>query len=172
MTAEEFLARYCVRYFYHFTDERNLESIRLERALLPYAELKRRGVAIPAPGGNDWSHEADVRKGLDAFVHLCLHPEHPMEYRAREEGRIENTRFLMVDSQLLTNDGIRFTKDISNKRDIELLTLAEACEQMDFEAIYDHLDWRSAIIRERRQATMKYELLVPGEIPIDLISGF
>lgn len=37
---------------YHFTDRRNLASIRERGGLYPLATLRRNGWAVPAPGGN------------------------------------------------------------------------------------------------------------------------
>lgn len=171
MTAERFLARYEVRCFYHFTDVRNLDSIRKAKGLFSFAELNRRNIPSAATGGNDWSHEADERVGVDEYVHLCLFSEHPMEYRAKQERRILESRFLEINSKVLTFDEIRFTPDVSNKRGVQLLTLAEACSTLDFEAIYDHAGWRDPEIKQRRLAAKKYELLIPKCVPLELISG-
>jgi hypothetical protein len=171
MTPDQFLARYRTRCFFHFTDTRNLPLIRASGGLLRLAEARRRGIAIPAPGGNDWSHEADARVGLDEYVHLCLFAEHPMEYRAREEGRIVQSTFLEISPEVLNIDGLRFTADVSNKRGVELLTLELACQVMDFAVVYDRTNWRDPTIQERRKMARRYEVLVPADIPLKLISG-
>ena len=168
---EQFLSRYRARCFYHFTDSRNLDSIKQNGGLLRLAELRRRGAVIPAAGGNDWSHEADGRLGLDEYVHLCLFSEHPMEYRAREEGRILQSRYLEISPDVLSVDGVRFTPDVSNKNGVALLSIEEANKVMDFSVIYDRTDWRNPEIQERRKQAKKYELLVPIDIPLNLISG-
>lgn len=77
---------------YHFTDRRNLELIRKLGGLYPLAELRRRDVAVPAPGGNEWSWDANGIKGFDEYVHLCFRATHPMEFVARAEGRIGGGR--------------------------------------------------------------------------------
>lgn len=156
--------------FYHFTDTRNLASIR-DLGLLPFAELQSRGIVVQAPAGNDWSHEADERWGLDNYVHLCLMDEHPMEYQARKDGRIVDSRFLQISPAVLAIDGIRFAADIANKSGVPLLSLEEACETMDFEVIYDRTDWKDPDIQQRRQIAKRYELLVPEIVPINLITG-
>jgi hypothetical protein len=94
-----------------------------------------------------------------------------MEYRARAEGRIVHCRFLEISPDVLHFDGIRFTADVSNRRGVELLTLEQACEVMDFEVIYDRNNWRDPAIQERRKVAKRYELLVPTDIPLELISG-
>ena len=39
------------------------------------------------------SHEADQKKGMDRYIHLCLKSNHPMEYVARENKHIGDTIF-------------------------------------------------------------------------------
>jgi hypothetical protein len=68
---------------YHFTDRRNLDFIRKHGGLHPYADLVKMKVNIPAPGGNQWSWDADTAKGLERYVHLCFRTNHPMEHVAR-----------------------------------------------------------------------------------------
>lgn len=171
MTPERFLARYEVQCFYHFTDTRNIDSIARAGGLFSLRELARQNINVAAPGGNNWSHEADERIGGNEYVHLCLFPEHPMEYLAKQEERILNSRFLQIDPKVLLIDEIRFTDDVSNKRGIDFLAFADACTQLDFEVIYDHTDWRDPEIQRRRHIAKRYELLVPTVIPLTLISG-
>jgi hypothetical protein len=165
MNAEEFLTRYNPSCFYHFTDTRNLESIR-EHGLLTLHDIKKSGIQVPVLGGNDWSHEEDARRGLDRFVHLCFFSEHPMEWVAREkDNRIKESRFIPVLRDVLSWDNIRFTSGVANKSGSRLLTLKEASETMDFEVIYDRTDWKDPEIQKRRNAAKKYELLIPRSIP-------
>ena len=77
---------------YHFTDRRNLDSIRAQGGLYPLSDLVNRGVNIAAPGGNQWSRDADEPKGMGRYVHLCFRSNHPMEYQARQDGRIEEEK--------------------------------------------------------------------------------
>ncbi|MCL4840019.1 MAG: DUF4433 domain-containing protein [Thermoanaerobaculia bacterium] len=165
MTPAAFVAMHRVSCLFHFTDERNLPFIKDAGGLLSLKELRRRGLHPPA------SHDADARRGLDGFVHLCLFNEHPMEYLARQEGRILSSRFLRVHPDVLLCDGIRFTPGVSNKSGMELLSLDQALERMDFSAVYDAsaLDGPDMVLR-RRQAK-KYEVLVPVMVPLRLIGG-
>jgi hypothetical protein len=61
-----------IPFLYHFTDRRNLDLIRKLGGLYPLAELQRRGITVPAPGGNEWSWDANGIKGFDEYVHLCF----------------------------------------------------------------------------------------------------
>lgn len=168
MTPAAFIARYRVPCFYHFTDTRNLDSIRKTGALVPWANAKNR---VVAPGGNQWSHDADTRNGLDRYVHLALLDEHPMEYAARQDGRIEESRFLGVDAKILLREGVLFCPDVSNKAGVIPIPLDDAVRTMDFEVVYGRTNWKDPDIQHRRQLAKKYELLVPGSISIEMIQG-
>lgn len=171
MTAKEFISRYRPACFYHFTDLRNLAGIRDMGGILPLKMIREMDLAVPAPGGNDWSHDVDGWRGLDNYVHMCLMDNHPMEYRAREEGRIGATTFLRIDPSVLEHPQIRLTPDVSNKSGVRLLTIEEACQVMDFEVVYDRTDWRDPEIKARRLQARKYEILYPDFIPLSLIKN-
>jgi ssDNA thymidine ADP-ribosyltransferase DarT-like protein len=154
---------------YHFTDRRNLPSIRELGGLYSLARLNEMGVTIAAPGGNQWSHEADEGRGLDRFVHLCFKPTHPMEFRAREDGRVGDSIFLQIHPEVLEREGVRFTADVSNKAGVVIQTLEEAKDIIDFEVLYSRTDWRDPQIQHRLQQAEKSEILVPDSIPLELI---
>jgi hypothetical protein len=127
------------------------------------------GVEIPAPGGNDWSHDADKMKGLDQFVHLCFRPNHPMEYVGRQDGRIANPVYLQIHPDILKIKGIMFTADVSNKSGVEAISLAKALDVIDFKVLYTRTDWTDADVQLRLRQAEKYELLVPNHVPMKYI---
>src|SRR5271155_2825028 len=111
---------------YHFTDRRNLPLIRELGGLYPLAKLKKKDVEVPAPGGNQWSHDADEMKGVDQYVHLCFRGNHPMEYLARQDGRIGDTIFLQIHPEVLQWEGVKFTHGVSNKSGVKGYSVEEA----------------------------------------------
>jgi hypothetical protein len=155
---------------YHFTDIRNIPSIK-EHGLLSLAELKRRSIEIPAAGGNQWSHDADCRMGLAEYVHLCFFNQHPMEFIAKRDGRINESAFLKINPIVLQWEGVRVTLEVANKSGTKLLTLAQAMEEIDSEIMCKWTDWSNPDVQERRQMAKKYEVLVPNIIPIEFIMG-
>jgi hypothetical protein len=155
------------RVFFHFTDTRNLPSIR-EHGLLSMYELRQRRI-IMAPGGNDWSIEADRRSGMDRYVHLCFFEEHPMDYIAQKEGRIEKTRFLRIDPTVLTMDGVLVSTEVSNKAGALPQPADTMVKALDLEVIYTRTDWKDPKIQARLRSARKCEILVPDHIPIELI---
>lgn len=154
---------------YHFTDHRNLASIRRYGGLLSLAKLNKCGIDIPAPGGNDWSHDADTRVGVDNYVHLCFCSNHPMECRARNDGRIQSSIFLAIDPKIINLPGVLFTSEVSNKADCTYHSMDQARDIIDFNILYTWNDWQDQAIQARRQCAEKYEILVPNEIPMHYI---
>lgn len=171
MTPDLFFARFVVRCFFHFTDERNLPSIRNSDGLWSMQALQDRGVTVPAPGGDANSQLSDSRNGMDQYVHLCLFNQNPMEYRARQDGRIGNSRFLEIDRDILKLDGVRFTSAMANQSGVTPLTLEEAATQLDFAAAYERMDFGIQEQMQRVLAARKYELLIPNHVPIRYIRG-
>lgn len=161
--------RYAVTSFYHFTDRKNAASIREYGGLYSLAILRAKGVEIPAPGGNEWSHAADEMKGLDQYVHLCFRPNHPMEYVARQDGRISDSVYLQVHPDVLQINGVMFSADVSNKSGVEVVSLEGALAVIDFEVLYTRTDWNNSEIQKRLKQVEKYEILVPDHVSMKYI---
>jgi ssDNA thymidine ADP-ribosyltransferase DarT-like protein len=154
---------------FHFTDRRNLPVIRQYGGLLSMAELVKRGIKIPAPGGNDWSHDADGMFGMDRYVHLCFRSTHPMEYLARQDGRIVESIFLEIDPLVLQREGVMFTADVSNKSGIIPCPILDAKDLIDYEVLYTRTDWSNPDIQQRLKQAEKFEILIPKRVPVELI---
>ena len=72
----QLLASHGIRYFYHFTDESNLDSIRKYGGLLSWKSCNTYGVEIPSPGGD-----------LQDYVRLSFCEDHPMAHRHKIAGK-------------------------------------------------------------------------------------
>jgi hypothetical protein len=161
-----------IRALYHFTDQRNLPSIRNTGGLYSTERLALMGIGGFHPGGNEQSLESDMRFGMDKFVHLCLKSEHPMEYLARRDGRIESTAWLSINLGILTTPGVLYSAGVSNKAGMVHLPVAEAHDLIDCEVLYTKTDWKQPEIRERLLAAKKCEILIPDHIPLAYIRSF
>ena len=75
-----------VKYFYHFTDENNLQSIKKYRGLYSWYYLEQNDIIIPKAGGDIKSRIYDKRHGLEDFVRLSFCNDHPMAYRVHNDG--------------------------------------------------------------------------------------
>ena len=108
------ISKYSFDGIWHFTDKSNLDSIQKNKGLLALGELERRGIGIPSPGGNEWSHDADRIKGLDEYVHLAFVDDHPMLFRAKQEERIKDPIWLKIRSEIILGATVRFCSDVSS----------------------------------------------------------
>lgn len=166
------LQRYRIEAVWHFTDRSNLPLIQQQNGLLSLGELQRRGIKIPVPGGNEWSHDADRIKGVHEYIHLAFIDDHPMLFRAKQDLRITDPIWLKIDASILLEEGARFTRDVSNKAGVEILTPEDAKNQIDFEVLFTYMDWRDPNIKARRMAAIKSEILIPIIIPIQKVLGY
>jgi len=133
------------------------------------AWLRRGGIEVPAPGGNEWSQDADELKGMDEYVHLCLRENHPMEFLARQDGRIEDSIFLQIDPSVMLWDGVLFSPGVCNKSDAAFHTIDQSISMLDFEVLYSWTDWSDQAVMARLQQAEKCEVLVPKGIPLSMI---
>jgi ssDNA thymidine ADP-ribosyltransferase, DarT len=154
---------------FHFTDCRNLPLIRELGGLYPLAQLREQNVQVPAIGGNQWSQEADGIRGMDQYVHLCFRGTHPMEFLARQDGRIVDSIFLEIHPDVLKFDGVKFTPDVSNKAGVDSYPIEEAAQMIDFEILYTRTNWSDPEIQKRLKQAEKCEILVPRYIPVKYI---
>jgi hypothetical protein len=153
---------------YHFTDVRNLDSIQAH-GLLSLQEQADRGIVPVAPGGNQWSRDADRFAGVNTYVHLCLANEHPAEYAARQDGRIGTSVFLHVSPDVLDLEGVSFTDAVSNRSRVHIRPIAEIDAHVDLDVLYGKTDWKDPAVQARLQAARKLEILVPRQIAASML---
>ena len=124
------------------------------------------GVETLYPGGNDWRIQADEMFGMDKYVHLCFRTNHPMEYKARQDGRIERTTWLYIETSVMEIGGVMYSPGVSNKSGMPLYPIPEAVDKIDFEVICTRTDWRDPQIKTRLDQAELCEVLVPDHIPL------
>ena len=154
-----------LRWLHHFTDSRNVHWIREMGGLFSRQELKSKEAEF-FPGGNEWSLDADEMFGMDGYVHLCFRTNHPMEHKAKQEGRIERTTWLNIDPSVLRMEGVMYSHGVSNKSGMPICTIRQAIEQIDFEVICTKTDWRDPEIKARLNHAELCEVLVPKHLPL------
>jgi hypothetical protein len=153
---------------YHFTDKRNLLSIREIGGLHSTAKLREMNIEDFYPGGNEQSLSADSMFGMDQYVHLCLQRNHPLEYLAKKDGRIQETLWLYIDdpASVLEIEGVRYCPGVSNKSGMESFSIEEAKDKIDYVALYEYLDWSVPENHQRRKDAEKCEILVPDYVAL------
>lgn len=157
------------RRLFHFTDSRNIPSIR-EHGLLPTKVIVAKGLAV-VTGGDDGSLHIDRQKGLDAHVSLSFCRSHPMSHVAKEEGRIETVRILTVCPSVLLRPGVLLADQVATANAAKIGSPKDMIPLMDLTAMYQRLDWSTGDGQQRRAAAEKWEALVPDTIAPALIFG-
>ena len=155
---------------YHFTDSSNFETIN-ERGLLSKAIMQSEGWWPQKTGGNQLSHEQDTKRGIYSCVSLCFTSDHPMEYVARNDGRLPNSRYLKISPFVLKLLEVRIALGVANAADTEILPIEDAIERLDIDVMYRWTDWSSPEINRRLTAAKRYEILVLDTVPRKLIKG-
>ena len=75
-----------IKFFYHFTDARNLDSIGRMGGLYSRRYLHEQNNRHTVYNGSDASWSLDQYLGIDDDVHLSFCHRHPMGYRLTQEG--------------------------------------------------------------------------------------
>lgn len=75
-----------IRYLYHFTDKRNIPSIKRHGGLFSWHYCKKNNITISCQGGDYDSQELDKKYGLEDYVRLSFCNDHPMAYRLKLSG--------------------------------------------------------------------------------------
>lgn len=153
---------------YHFTDTRNVPSI-ASNGILSRDEIHRKGMQDVITGGNTWSFDQDKTRGVSDDVHLCFFSDHPMEFLARTDGRIEDSCFIKVLPEVLNTNGVRFCAGVANAADSNIFRIDEFKAQMDMEILFERTDWTLPQVQERLKLAKKYEILIPKLIPTKLL---
>jgi hypothetical protein len=160
-----------IRWLYHFTDSRNVPYIRDWGGVYSRAKLEEMGVEFH-PGGNEWSLEADEMFGMHQYVHLCFRTNQPMEFIARQDGRIERTTWLYIDPTVLNLPGVMYSPGVSNRSGMVIHPIPEAVELIDFEVICTRTNWRDPAIKARLDQAEKCEILVPDHVPLEFFERY
>ena len=86
---------------YHFTDRRNIPSIKRHGGLLSWSYCEKHKIDIPNPGGGNLSRKLDEMRNLQDYVRLSFTTEHPMMYVAMKDERISNPVILRIDPSVV-----------------------------------------------------------------------
>lgn len=156
---------------YHFTDESNFESID-KLGLVSKERMRNENWWPTTTGGNNWSHQQDIARGIDPYVSLCFTSNHPMKYLAHKDGRLPNPRYLVISPEVLAVTGVRIAFGVANANDTLILPLSDALERVDIEVIYNRTNWSDPEIQSRLRAAEKMEILVPHGVSRSLIMGY
>ena len=142
---------------YHFTDRRNVDSIR-SHGLLSLEACRKRGIEVPRPGGNTISQDQDHRNGFGNCIHLSLVKRSKMLGQATADERKLSPVWLEISSRVAIWKRTRF--DIGNSARYRPET---GSELVDLEKIF-------ADGRPNCPFLGQAEILVCSSIPVEFIT--
>ena len=154
--------------FYHFTARRNLESIRRLGGLYSWFNMEENGNEIPCSGGDDLSHQLDMRYGLEDYVRLSFCNDHPMAYRLQQNG--VSLVLLKIDIEVATWKETQFSDinaaDSNHNRGGTLSDL----RMVDFHAVKRNYVSRNDDDFKPHQAEVMVKTFIPAKYIINLDS--
>lgn len=90
-----------IRFLYHFTDKRNIPSIKRHGGLFSWHYCETNNINIPRQGGDYDSRELDKKYRLQDYVRLSFCDDHPMKYRLQQSGSDMVVLRIKIDVALL-----------------------------------------------------------------------
>ena len=161
----DYLASHKVNCFYHFTDIRNIESIKKAGGLYSWQYCMNHSIDVLYPGGGSQSRSLDSYHGLQDYVRLSFCDDHPMAYRLKESGYKLVLLRIKIDVALLA--GTLFSDinaaDSAHHHGGSL----EDLKRVDIDATQQHYVKNSSTIFKKHQA----EVMVKTFIPIEYIEN-
>ena len=92
-----------------------------------------------------------------------------MEYLARKEGRMIESRFLKIMPSVIEAPGVLITDRVANRSDAWPQPAEEMIRKLDLEVIYTRTDWKDPRVQERLRVARLCEILIPDSIALGLI---
>ena len=153
---------------YHFTDSRNLSSIRQNGGLYSWWKAEELKIEVPMPGGVGFGRDLDRRYGLQNYVRLCFTKQHPMLYIAQREGRVLNPVILEIKLDVSYFKETRFSNMNATKTGHKQGLLLEDLKRIRFDLVMqpNHFD-----ISDNEKHFYQAEVLVLEKIPIEFITN-
>lgn len=152
-----------VRYLYHFTDRRNIESIRRHGGLYSWNYCNTHNISIPYAGGNSTSRSLDCRYNLEDYVRLSFCDDHPMTFRLSQNGY--DLVLLKIKVDVAELEATLFSDMNATDNNCRYGGTLDDLQRVDLNATRQHYLSSTDPLFKRHQA----EVLVKTFIPIDKI---
>jgi len=171
MNIQATLQHYGIQSIWHFTDMSNLESIK-KHGVLSLRNLIHNKIDVASYGANELSHQLDISKGLDQFVHLSFIKEHPMQYSKTKNGEIPNPVWLEIDASVLFKNKSAFSDGVANSNKTTIYgNINDLAKYIDLDVLWSRTDWRDPKIQQRRKYAKYGEIMIQDKIEIKDIVG-
>lgn len=154
-----------VLFLYHFTHVANIAGVMQQGGLLSWAEQERRDARALRPGGTAESRSLARRNGDDDRISTSVAPNTPMlAVRMREDPR---HAILIVNPAAADAAGVLFTSTNATANSHWRAEPPKGFSAIEFSTATGPADWTDPEWKRAVQA----EILVPVQIPLDLIVG-
>lgn len=150
-----------VRYFYHFTDRRNLESIKRMGGLYSWRYCEEHDISIPYPGGDGTSRSLDSRHGLSDYVRLSFCTDHPMKWVLEQKGY--NMVLLRVKIDVACLEGTLFSDINATDNNHQHGGTLEDLKRINISATQQNYVGRDSDIFKQHQAEVMVKTFIPLE---------
>lgn len=158
-----------VEHFYHFTDERNWESIQKMGGLYSWQWMEQHGHKIPAPGGSQVSRDLDMKNSVADYVHLSFCMYHPMLAATQHDGRTGKVVLLAVDPVVATWKGTLFSDMNATQNGVNIGSELADLQKVQF-AEATTQKGEAAKLTEPQKSHHQAEVMVKTHVPIDYIT--
>lgn len=152
-----------IRYLYHFTDRRNLDSIRRNGGLYSWQYCDTHNIEIPYAGGDSTSRSLDCRYDLEDYVRLSFCDDHPMTYRLSQNGY--DLVLLKIKVEVAELETTLFSDMNATDNNCRYGSTLADLQRVDLNATQQHYLRNTDPLFKKHQA----EVLVRTFIPIDKI---
>jgi hypothetical protein len=152
---------------YHFTDRRNLDSIRRNGGLFSWKYCDNHNIT-GRQGGSEQSQSLDVRHGLQDYVRLSFCDDHPMMYRLGLDGY--DLVLLKIDIQVAAFEGTRFSTINATDNGQENGPTLQDLKKVNIGATQRHYISRSDTDFKPHQAEVLVKTFVPSRYILNLDS--
>ena len=160
-----FLASNNIDKFYHFTDEKNLESIIENGGLYSWKGLEDKDINVSL-SSDELSRQLDSKKNLQDYIRLSFTDYHPMSTKVeREDGK--NLVWLEIDLEVALWESTVFSDINATDNNVTVNGNFDFLKTLDFDVFrkrYSNLD---SLEKKKYQA----EILVKDFLPIQYIKN-
>jgi len=157
-----------IKSLYHFTDSRNIESIKSANGLYSQNECENRNLKV-VYASDPLSRQIDGSKNMDDYIRLSFVNKHPMLFSCMKQNRIIIPRILEINMDVLfwkvTILSDKNSTCNSSKIGGDLLSLLE----IKFDIINTYTQYYR--VPEEEKPYYQAEILVKKHIPIEFIKS-
>lgn len=153
--------------FYHFTDKKNLDSIRTAGGLFSWDYCERNNINIPRPGGDELSRSLDKKYNLQDYVRLSFCKDHPMKHICMKSNRISQPEILIVSTEVAEFESTLFSDMNAADKQHSVGNNIDFLKKIDHTIFLRHYHFLSDHDKKKYQA----EILVKTSVPIKYITN-